>query len=98
MRIMEIKRIVKNAEDFLRNWREPVFFNGLVFRGLERRVDRTKIVRVFCIRNSKSTITQKKTAPGRFSDNLYQFTYTGEQADLKAQRPFSGFHQKLRLS
>ena len=57
---MEIKRIEKNAEDFLRNWREPVIFNGLVFRGLERRVDKTKIVRVFCIRNSKSTITQKK--------------------------------------
>ena len=63
---MEINRIVKNAEDFLRNWREPVFFNGLVFRGLERRVDRTKIVRVFCIRNSKSTITQKKPPRGRF--------------------------------
>jgi hypothetical protein len=98
VRIMEIKRIVKNAEDFLRNWREPVFFNGLVFRGLERRVDKTKIVRVFCIRNSKSTITQKKPPRGRFSDNFYQFTYTGEQAGWKAQIPFSGFHQKLRLS
>jgi len=63
------KRIVKMLEIF-GGIGKTVFFYGLVFRGLERRNDTTKIVRVFWICNSKSTIPLKKTAPfiGRFTD------------------------------
>lgn len=59
-----MRRFSGVSEDLERS----VIFNGLVFRGLERRNNRTNIVRVFCLRNSKSTIRQKNRPGGRFSD------------------------------